>query len=357
MATWINFAELRARISLSDVIFRYYGITTLKRDGQKLVGPCPVHNGDSPRAFHADLDKNVWHCFSGCKKGGNQLDLVAAKDGISIRDAALKLQAFFLEGDAPPPASPPAPTAGVSTPTKTAPPAPPEGTPPAAPAKPEPATNPPLDFTLDVKGDHPHLVNDRKLQKETTATFGVGYCSRGILRGTIAIPIHDSAGQLVAYAGRRLKPSDIDQFGKYKFPKGFHKELVLYNYHRAKLHAETHGFVLVEGFFSVLKLHEAGLPNVVASMGCELSAAQSELLCAGREVIVLYDGNDAGWSGAEKVREQLSARLTVRLVRLPSGCEPETLSPKGLRWLVNGLRALDLTEIALQFAERSTSAK
>ena len=96
MSHWVNFAEIRARVSLEDVIYRYYKIDTLKRTGSKLTGPCPVHGGDAPRAFAADLDKNVWHCFTKCGKGGNQLDFVAAKENISIRDAALKLQAFFL---------------------------------------------------------------------------------------------------------------------------------------------------------------------------------------------------------------------------------------------------------------------
>src|SRR3982751_4126743 len=105
MGQWIDFKELRSRISLEDVILRYYGITTLKLDGNKLVGPCPVHNGDSPRAFHADLEKNVWHCFSKCQKGGNQLDFVAAKESLSIRDAALKLLAW-KDGAAPTPAKP-----------------------------------------------------------------------------------------------------------------------------------------------------------------------------------------------------------------------------------------------------------
>ena len=65
-------------------------------------------------------------------------------------------------------------------------------------------------------------------QQETVEHFGIGYCSRGIMRGTIAIPIHDEEGQLVASAGRRLKPSDIREYGKYKLPKGFKQERVLY---------------------------------------------------------------------------------------------------------------------------------
>ena len=99
MPNWVNFADIRKRVSIEDVLLRYYRITNLKRDGTKLSGPCPVHDGESPRSFHVELDKNIWHCFSKCQGGGNQLDLVAKKENISIRDAALRLQTFFsVEG-------------------------------------------------------------------------------------------------------------------------------------------------------------------------------------------------------------------------------------------------------------------
>lgn len=358
MGQWINFAEVRARISLEDVLYRYYQIDNLKRDGAKLVGPCPVHGGDSPRAFHADLEKNVWHCFSQCQGGGNQLDLVAKKESIGIRDAALRLQAFFLGAGGDPPAP-------VKTP------------PPSAPARPDarvnastPPTktkaggdedegNRPLTIKLDLKPDHPHLLQDRALKLETVQHFGVGYCSRGILRGMIAIPIHDEDGDLVAYAGRRLKPSEIREFGKYKFPKGFKKERVLYNLNRAKAHASEHGLILVEGFFDVVKLHDAGIPNVVAAMGCELSDYQVKLLSAHtKEVIILFDGNEAGWSGAEAARQKLAVHVSVvRLACLPSDHEPETLPPRALRWLVNGLQALDLAEVSFDFAKPPSVAE
>lgn len=349
MNPWINFQEIRAKISLEDVIVRFYQITTLKREGSKLIGPCPVHGGDSARAFHADLDKNVWHCFSQCKKGGNQLDFVAAKEGISIRDAALKLQAFFLAsgGDRPsaPPVAPASASPATSTPTA-------ETKPTKAPAKKakevkdDEESNPPLDVKLDLKSDHPHLVETRQLAPKTREHFAVGYCLRGIMKGTIAIPIHDEIGTLVAYAGRRLKPSDIDEFGRYKFPKGFKKERVLYHYHQAKAEMTEKGLILVEGFFTVMKLYEAGLTNVVASMGVELSATQGKLLGAAKEVIILFDGNEAGWSGALKAKELLAPLTKVRLVKLPPGMEPDGLAPKALRWLVAGLQVLDLAELS-----------
>lgn len=347
MNAWINFQEIRAKISLEDVIVRFYQITTLKREGNKLIGPCPVHGGDSARAFHADLDKNVWHCFSQCKKGGNQLDFVAAKEGISIREAALKLQAFFLTKTGEGALHPPTTKAGGRSSAPS--PASAEGKPPQAPAKTvkeEEEINPPLDVKLDLKSDHPHLIETRRLARKTIEHFAVGYCLRGIMKGTIAIPIHDEIGALVAYAGRRLKPSDIDEFGKYKFPKGFKKERVLYHYHEAKAEMGEKGLILVEGFFAVMKLYEAGLTNAVASMGVELSATQAKLLGAAKEVVLLFDGNEAGWSGALKAKEQLAPLTKVRLVKLPAGMEPDMLPPKALRWLIAGLQALDLAELS-----------
>lgn len=339
MSTWVNFADIRKRVSIEDVLLKYYRIDNLKKDGNKLIGPCPVHNGDSPRAFHADLVKNVWHCFSKCQGGGNVIDLVAKKEVLSVRDAALKLQAFFLSGTTPQ-AAPTAPAAEKQTK-------------PSVPAvlSPEredeaPAENLPLKVKLDLKPDHPHLLQDRGLKQATAEHFGIGYCSRGILRGMIAIPIHDEEGELVAYAGRRLKPQDIREHGKYKFPKGFKKELVLYNLHRAQEHQKEHGLILVEGFFSVMKLYEAGLSNVVAPMGCELSDQQARLLAESKEVFILFDGNDAGYIGAEKAKEKLAPLVPVRIVKLEADTEPESFSAPALRWLINGMSRLDIGEIS-----------
>lgn len=41
MGNWINFQEIRARVSIEDVLLKYYQITTLTRDGNKLLGACP----------------------------------------------------------------------------------------------------------------------------------------------------------------------------------------------------------------------------------------------------------------------------------------------------------------------------
>lgn len=331
MGNWVNFAEIRAKVSIAAVLTEMYGLTNLKPDGDKLVGPCPVHNGDSPRAFHADLKKNIWHCFSRCQRGGNVLDLVSLKDGISIREAGLKLKERFLGGDPPPSrAGPPALIAA----------------PPAAQRveKPE-QKNPAIDIELKLRGDHPHLTDVRRLTAETASHFGVGFCSHGTLRGTVAVPIHDQDGALVAYAGRRLKHDEVETFGKYKFPKGFKKELVLYNLHRASGAGREKGLVLVEGFFAVMALYQAGFDHVVAAMGCELSDHQVELLAGFPEIVLLFDGDEAGCTATAAAREKLCGKTRVRTIQLRADLKPDELPVRAIKWLVNGVQLLDLHEV------------
>lgn len=358
MSTWLNFATIRERISLEMVLTEYAKVENLRRQGDRLIGPCPIHKGDSPRAFHADLGKNVWFCFTRCHRGGNQLDFVAALENISVREAGLRLHAFFLEGGLPPPSDPVRPYStrspknrDIRPPTKPSPTKENRTTMDTAKPTPEPVRkNSPLSVKLELDPSHPHLTEVRKLSKETIALFGVGYCKKGIMKGTIAIPIHEENGTLVAYAGRRLKAEDIEAHGKYVLPKGFHKDLVLFNFHRAKSAVEVEGLVLVEGFFAVMALHEMGLRNVVASMGSDVSDQQAELLGTSPEVIVLYDGDEAGRAGGERVVAKLKDKTKVRLIKLPEGQKPDTVSPRSLRWALNGARALDLDRIDFGFA-------
>lgn len=339
---WVNFHEIRAQVTIEQVLRDYYHIDNLKVSGRTATGPCPVHGGDNPRAFHVDLDKNLWHCFTGCKKGGNQLDLVAAKDQVPVREAALRLQRFFLGGDDPPPATP-APAAAQRQDR----PVPPRQA--ATSGKParEEVVNPPLTLQLQLLSDHPHILQDRGLSLPTAERFGIGYCARGILAGCIAIPIHDQAGQLVAYAGRRLKWSDAQELGKYRFPKGFHKDRVLYGLDRALREFPGRPVVVVEGFFSVMKLSELGIP-AVAVMGSDLSDHQAALLSSAPHVILMFDGDEAGRRGSSDAEGKLIVRVPTTAIELPDGWEPESVPADILRWLVDGATRLGLASIAFE---------
>ena len=49
----------------------------------------------------------------------------------------------------------------------------------------------------------------------------MGFAGRGVMKGRIAIPIHDEYGQLIAYAGRWAANPVPDEESRYKLPEGF----------------------------------------------------------------------------------------------------------------------------------------
>src|SRR5881409_1451615 len=96
MKTWVDFKAVNQGVSIEQVL-AHYQINWLRKTGTDLRGRCPIHKGEGDRTFHASLTKNAFHCFS-CHAKGNVLDLVAAMEQVSVREAALKLQEWFLGG-------------------------------------------------------------------------------------------------------------------------------------------------------------------------------------------------------------------------------------------------------------------
>src|ERR1700693_1360507 len=104
---WVSFDEIKKTVSLQMVI-DHYGIPLRRIGPNTLRGKCPLptHGSKtSTESFTATLSKGVggaWACQSqSCIKtrgrvGGNVLDFVAAMENCSIRDAAIKLQVWFL---------------------------------------------------------------------------------------------------------------------------------------------------------------------------------------------------------------------------------------------------------------------
>jgi len=89
---YVNFRELKAAVPIRRVLERYGLLESLKERGEALSGPCPFCDGET--SFRANTAKNCFHCFS-CKAGGNMLDLVAAREDCSVRDAAARVAEWF----------------------------------------------------------------------------------------------------------------------------------------------------------------------------------------------------------------------------------------------------------------------
>ena len=79
--------------------------------------------------------------------------------------------------------------------------------------------------------------------------------------------IHNSHGELVAYAGRAIDGSDP----RYKFPTAFHKSQELYNLHNLHrvigVSTESSTVVVVEGFFEGIKVTAARAFHASRSWG------------------------------------------------------------------------------------------
>jgi hypothetical protein len=89
MQTWVDFATIKRSVGLGPVLRRYQ--VSLRRSGRdQYRGLCPIHRGEGRDAFHANLSRNIFHCFS-CGAGGTVLDFVAPMEGGTLREAARKL--------------------------------------------------------------------------------------------------------------------------------------------------------------------------------------------------------------------------------------------------------------------------
>ena len=335
-STWADFKKVKASVTIEAVLQRYGLLESFDRKGDRLSGPCPIHKGSNKKQFSVSVSKGAFKCFSGhCGKQGNVIDFVAAVENVPFRDAAVMLQGWFgIEPD-PPKADSGKPSTPVSGKGKASTSEAPAAATPAIDGPVAVEGNSPLTFELKLEPDHPYLES-RGLTPETIAHFGLGYCSRGSMKGRIAIPIHNEKGKLLAYAGRWPgTDSEIPAAeGKYKLPNGFHKSLVVYNLHRIPEGTKT--VVLVEGFFSVFWLHQNGFPNAVAVMGSSFSPRQILLLAERFKGVQLFlDGDEAGEEAARKIAVDFARHTWVKIIPCPDGLQPDRLPASELKRLLS----------------------
>jgi DNA primase len=171
--------------------------------------------------------------------------------------------------------------------------------------------------------------------------FGIGFCSKGMMAGHIAIPIHNAKGEVMAYAGR-FPGEPPEATPKYKLPPGFRKSQELFNIDRAIKEPDDKPLLIVEGFFDCMKIHQHGYRKVVALMGSTMSAVQEELIRQHTKhdshIIVMLDENEAGIIGREDIACRLSKFCFVRVHQFPRpDMEPEHLSDDELADIVDGI--------------------
>ena len=335
-----------AASNVKDIVAEF---VKLRRSGQSYKGLCPFHHEDTP-SFYVWPQKGTWHCF-GCGEGGDVISFIQKKIGISYpetikwlgerfgvevteqqlsdkeRLAQKKLESLYILNDYA--------------------------------AKYYSAALDNEEETLCRE-----YLKGRGISEETAKTFRLGYAhqqyhafsrtavSKGFSeanlidiglsyknkRGELAdrfydrliFPWIDSSGRIVAFGGRKIVAGTkgIDQ--KYinsKESEIFHKGHELYGIWQAKeAIREKDQVYLVEGYFDVIAMYQAGIHNVVANSGTILSQYQVDLLCRfTKNIVVIYDGDEAGRLAIERSSKLLlQGGMNVSVVILEDGNDPDS---------------------------------
>jgi DNA primase len=331
---------LRRIRDTADIVALVGRHVSLKRAGRNYKGLCPFHEEKTP-SFNVNPERGTYYCF-GCHEGGDVLSFVMKVENLSFREAA---QALARE-------------TGIEIPeTHTA--APGAGERLYAAVETAWAR---YRAALEAPGNPAAAyLAERGLDPETIEQFGLGYApdrwdtltgflrQKGIppelgeragllaprdsggfydrLRGRVVFPIRDVHGRAVAFGGRALAP---DQQPKYlNTPESpiFRKREAFYGFPEAlEPIRKADRAVVVEGYFDLIALHRAGIRESVATCGTALTEAHARnLRRRTRQVVLLFDGDDAGRAAATRALEVLlPVGLRVRTASLPPRDDPDS---------------------------------
>lgn len=353
--------EIKARLNIVDVVGRYI---ELERSGRGYKGLCPFHREKTP-SFHVEEENQYYYCF-GCHATGDIFSFVMHMEGWDFVEA---LQALASE-------------AGVVL----------EG------ASTNKVNNKLLDimeqacqfYQQQLRGSFAEkYLKDRGITSQSVVKFRLGFAPDGWqnlatsgikateqefldcgliqkrrsgsgyydrFRNRLIFPIFDGFGRPVAFGARALgddKPKYLNS------PEGmlFHKKELLYGWNWAKESVRKQKtLILVEGYMDVIACHEAGINNVVATMGTALTEEQIEIFSKQtNKVILAYDADAAGQMANRRgVMMLLRYGFDILAANFPVGFDPDDvlrkLGPDSLK------EAIDSAENYLNRTIRQSAA-
>ena len=151
-------------------------------------------------------------------------------------------------------------------------------------------------------------------------------------RNRVMFPIHNDYGEVVAFSGRTLEsdPKAAKYVNSPETPL-FTKGRVLYGLDKTKRDLiEKNAAIVCEGQIDLISAFEAGVRHVIAPQGTAFTTDQARLLKRYVETVLLcFDSDAAGKKAADRsVPALLSQGLTVKIIALPAGEDPDSLIRK-----------------------------
>jgi DNA primase len=162
-------------------------------------------------------------------------------------------------------------------------------------------------------------------------------------RGRLMFPICGLDGQPIGFGGRAMGEEKGAKYINSPETVLYKKSRVLYGLDLAReAIRKSRSAVLVEGYFDVIGLHQAGVKNAVAVCGTALTPEHLELLrrCDCREVVILFDGDPAGLAAPAKAAEALlPSGMSGKVALLPGRSDPDEFAREKGRQGVEALLA------------------
>lgn len=334
--------DIRSKLDIVDVVSEK---VLLKKAGSNYKGLCPFHR-EKTSSFVVSPDKQIFRCF-GCNEGGDLISFVQKTEGLTFYEAIVKL----------------ADMAGVTIPS--------QDREDKDYVLRQNRRQEFLNINITAKDHYVSLLNSgdsealqyvsiRKLSEAVLKEFNIGYAGnswdglyvtlakKGIsiskaaelglvkektgkyydtFRGRLMFPIQNHSGEIVAFGGRIIK--DAPEAPKYlnsKDSEVYTKGDVLYGLHKTKAFIREAGYVVVvEGYMDFISLYQAGIKNIVATLGTAFTDKQAQLIRRYTERVVLfYDSDEAGIKAAKRSLPMLLEKgIKTDALFLDEGFDPD----------------------------------
>ena len=173
------------------------------------------------------------------------------------------------------------------------------------------------------------LLNSKKY--DDNILINLGLCNDGntpydIFRNRIMFPIHDEAGNPVAFSARIYDGGVDSKYINTKETYIFKKGEILFNYHRASNETKkAKSVILCEGQMDAIRIYSSGIKNVIATMGTALTNKHINLIKRlNVKVILNMDSDSAGIKASLANGEYLRKNnIEVSVIKLEGAKDPD----------------------------------
>lgn len=339
----------RERVRDASDIVRVIGEhLTLKAKGREYVGICPFHDDHKP-SMRVSPAKQIFKCFA-CGAGGDVFSFVEKYHSMEFREALEYLAergnvelTKFQRGTGP---------ADENS----------DATPSVSRSDLVKANASAADFFRALLRHPEHgaaareVIERRAISPEMVQLFGIGvspdrwdgllltiqkhegearaFAEAGLLkaresdgtyydsfRNRLMFPIQDQIGRFIAFGGRKIREEDEPKYLNSPESRVFDKSGTLFGLFQASRSIQKERIAIItEGYTDTIACHQAGITNVVATLGTALTAKHAMILRRLCEtVVLLFDGDEAGQKAADRAVEVFfSEEIDVKIATLAS---------------------------------------